>query len=290
MENKTDFVTLSMLKEMMAIQDSAFRASTQLIIEDFRSEMKTIKKEFEEFKISIRYTSDKYDDVSEKMKKMDVEINAVYRQIDILSNNMDREIEKLEVKHDYIENHSRRNKIKIMGVEEKNEEKTWEYTEKVVQKLFQEKLGFSDAIEIERARRVGENDKERHLAQTSNPDDGQRPRPIVARISSWKTKERILKEARSKRPKGVLFLNDFLKRLLDRRAEQIPQRLKARQEGKVAYMVMDKLVIHAHRKDENPRKRGRPNSGEPPDTELSRDQNFTNVEDEVFVKNARRRR
>ena len=86
--------------------------------------------------------SDKYDDVSEKMKKMDVEINAVYGLIDILSNNMDREIEKLEVKQDYIENHSRRNNIKIMGVEEKNEENTWEDTEKVVQKLFQEKLGF----------------------------------------------------------------------------------------------------------------------------------------------------
>ena len=77
---------------------------------------------------------------------------------------------------------------------------------------------------------------------------------------------------------------------MDRRAEQIPQMFKARQEGKVAYMVMDKLVIHARRKDENPRQRGRPNSGEPPGTELSGDQNFTNVEDEVFVKNARHRR
>ena len=53
---------------------------------------------------------------------------------------------------------------------------------------------------------------------------------------------------------------------------------------------MDKLVIDARRKDENPRQRGRPNSGEPPDIELSGDQNFTNVEDEVFVKNARHRR
>ena len=88
MENKADFATLSMLKEMMVIQDSAFRAPTQLIIEDIRSEMKTIKKELEEFKISVRYTSDKYDDVSEKIKKMDVEINAAYCQIDILSNNI----------------------------------------------------------------------------------------------------------------------------------------------------------------------------------------------------------
>ena len=125
-----------MLKEMMAIQDRAFRASTQLIIEDIRSEMKTIKKEFEEFKISVGYASDQYDDVSEKVKKMDVEINAVHCQIDILSNNMDHEIEKLEVKHDYIENHSRRNNIKIMGAEETNEEKTWEDTEKVVHKLY----------------------------------------------------------------------------------------------------------------------------------------------------------
>ena len=144
-------------------------------------------------------------------------------------------------------------------------------------------MDSQDAIEIERAHRVGEKDKKCHLAQASNPDDGQRPRP---RISSWKTKERILKEARSKRPKGVLFLNDFSKRILDRRAEQIPQMLKARQERIVAYMVMDNLVIHAHRKDENPRQKGRPNSGEPPDTELSGDQNFTNVEDEVFVKSA----
>ena len=66
--------------------------------------------------------------------------------------------------------------------------------------------------------------------------------------------------------------------------------LKARQEGKVAYMVIDKLVLHARRKDKNQRQGSRPNSGEPPDTELSGDQNFTNVEDEVFVKNARHRR
>ena len=67
--------------------------------------------------------------------------------------------------------------------------------------------------------------------------------------------------------------------------------LKAREECKVGYMVMDKLVIHcyARRKDEN--QRGRPNSGEPPDTGLSDlDQNFHNVEDEVFVKNTGHRR
>ena len=62
---------------------------------------------------------------------------------------------------------------------------------------------------------------------------------------------------------------------------------EARQEGKVAYIIMDK-IMHAHRKDEN--QRDRPNTDEPPDTELSEDENFTYVEDEVSVKNACQRR
>ena len=52
MQNKTDFVTLSMLKEMIAFQESAFRASTQLIIEGIR--------------ISKRFTSEIHYGVSEK--------------------------------------------------------------------------------------------------------------------------------------------------------------------------------------------------------------------------------
>ena len=84
---------------------------------------------------------------------------------------MDHEIESLEAKQDCMENHSRRNSIKFMGVEETNEEQSWEDIEKAAQELFQEKLSFSNAIEIERAHGVNKKNKRRHLAQASNPED-----------------------------------------------------------------------------------------------------------------------
>ena len=98
-------------------------------------------------------------------------------------------------------------------------------------------------------------------------------------------KERILQEARTKRPEGVMFLNDFSKKTLERRAEKIPDMLNARREGKIAYMIMDKLIIHDRHE------RGKSNPGRPPDdasaTEYS---DFVNVDNEVFVKNGRKRR
>ena len=69
----------------MAIQDSAYKATTQMIIEDIRSEVKLIRKEFEKFKVTIRFTSDKYDEISTKMREIEYEIRAVYRQIEVLS-------------------------------------------------------------------------------------------------------------------------------------------------------------------------------------------------------------
>ena len=120
-DNKSDYVTMSVLRDMMAIQDNAYKAATQMIIEDIRSEIKSIGKEFEEFKVTIRFTSDKYDEISTKMRKIDDEIRAVYRQIEVRNRDVNHEINKQE----YIENQSRRNNIKILGVEEKEDEKNW---------------------------------------------------------------------------------------------------------------------------------------------------------------------
>ena len=41
-------------------------------------------------------------------------------------------LEALESKNKYLENHSRRDNIKIIGLEEKADEKTWDDTEQVV--------------------------------------------------------------------------------------------------------------------------------------------------------------
>ena len=48
-----------------------------------------------------------------------------------------------------LENQSRRNNIKIFGVPEEENEKTWDDTEVIVKTLIRNKLGIEEHIEIE---------------------------------------------------------------------------------------------------------------------------------------------
>ena len=48
-----------------------------------------------------------------------------------------------------------------------------------------------------------------------------------------------------------MFLHDLSKRTLERRQELIPEMLEAQKQGKIAYMVMDKLIIHDRKKPDD---------------------------------------
>ena len=62
----------------------------------------------------------------------------------------------MESKHEYLENVSRRNNIKILGLlEDKLKEKSWDDTEELVKGVIKEKLKFDTEVKIERADRVG---------------------------------------------------------------------------------------------------------------------------------------
>ena len=77
-------------------------------------------------------------------------------------------------------------------------------------------------------------------------DDADRPkltRPIVAKFTFWKQKEKVLRAARQKKPKCIKLSPDFAKRTLDRRVEKIPELTEKRKKGKIAYLVMDKIVV-----------------------------------------------
>ena len=158
-------------------------------------------------------------------------------------------LENLDSRNDYLENMSRRNNIKVFGIEEAENE-SWDDCETKVKKAISEKLGIKDEILIERAYRVGKRGGDRRrparargrVART-HADDDNKPRPIVAKFLNWKQKSAIIKEATKKRPKDVCFREDFSQKILDTRAALIPQLIEARKEGKTAFLKMDKLVI-----------------------------------------------
>ena len=156
-------------------------------------------------------------------------------------------IEAMEDNIEYMENQNRRNNVKILGMEENpDKEKSWDDTEELVQNLIKDNLGSSKSFEIERCHRVGYPGKRQsshdrsHLSQFGRSDE---PRPIVAKYLRWKDKEEVLKLARQTKPESVRFVQYLSRRTLLSRKERIPELMEARKRGKIAYFVMDKLVI-----------------------------------------------
>ena len=154
-------------------------------------------------------------------------MRAVYRQIEGLSENLRQDLEVIEDKSEYLENQSCRNNIRILGVGETEDEKSWDDTEKVVKDLLKKKLNIPCEVDIERAHRVGKKTKAGCYLGNISQSREQKSRPIVAKISSWKVKENILREPRRKRPEDIMFLCDLSKRTLERRQELILEMLEA---------------------------------------------------------------
>ena len=131
--------------------------------------------------------------------------------------------------------------MKIVGVPENlDTEKTWDDMEKVVREVIKDNLMMENAAElsIEWAHRAGRKQR-RHYESGSKV----KPMPIVMKFNHWKQKERVLRIAQEKKPKGIMFYLDMAKRTLDRRTELIPDFIEERKKGKIAYFVMDQLVV-----------------------------------------------
>ena len=157
-------------------------------------------------------------------------------------------VEDLARNIEYLENQSRRNNVKIFGIPEDDEEKSWNDTESKVKEAIKDKLGIKDEIKIEHVHRIGkrstDDGKQRNSWHGSRSNG---PRPIVAKIDSWKVKERIVKKAREVKPDGLKIYSDFSQRALDRRRSQIPALpLLCRQQeikGKMPYLWLIVLLL-----------------------------------------------
>ena len=74
-----------------------------------------------------------------------------------------------------------------------------------------------------------------------------RPRTIVCKLRDFKQKEQILKMTRRIKPVGLYLNEDLAKETLDKREEQRPKLEEAKRNGKIAYFVLDKLIVKDRR-------------------------------------------
>ena len=65
--------------------------------------------------------------------------------------------------------------------------------------------------------------------------------------ANFKQKEQILKVTRRIKPVGLYVNEDLAKETLDKREEQRPKLEEAKRNGKIAYFVLDKLIVKDRR-------------------------------------------
>ena len=69
----------------------------------------------------------------------------------------------------------------------------------------------------------------------------------TAMLNEIKQKEQILKVTRRIKPVGLYVNEDLAKETLDKREEQRPKLEEAKRNGKIAYFVLDKLIVKDRR-------------------------------------------
>lgn len=214
-------VSLSQVKELMKTQESAFKAALSAFMENTNKRFDSLTKELSEVKVSLEFTQKQVADLA----------NSNANSLKQKSEEIYQSLNEIRDKADDLENRSRRNNLCFDGIPEQQQE-SWDDCEARIQELINNKLGIETPCIIERAHRVGRKQAGRS-----------RPRTIVAKFLSYKAREAILKARKNLKGTNIYVREDFSDIVNAKRRELLPKLKEARQQGSIAYLRYDKLVI-----------------------------------------------
>lgn len=167
-----------------------------------------MKNEVNDARYSLQFSMKDVEDVQSKLSHMEKQCQELDRRLA----SQTQSVESLSDKHDYLENMSHRNNIKVIGIPEYTTERG-EESEALFKSEVKKVLYMDAELHVERAQRLGS----KRLVVTCR--DGSKvkagPRPIVVKMSNWKQQEKMMKKAREIKLANVKFLEDFSKRTLD---------------------------------------------------------------------------
>ena len=138
-----------------------------------------------------------------------------------------------------LEDRSRRNKLRIYGITETNDE-SWEKCEEQADQVFSQKLGLKN-IRIERAHRV----------KRKKGDKSKKPRPFVCNLLSLKDKKLILKNARKLKGTNIFIDEDYSFETMEYRKQLWDEVKYLRSQGSIAYLNYRSIVNKGMRKNIN---------------------------------------
>nr|XP_047125257.1 uncharacterized protein LOC124807423 [Hydra vulgaris] len=195
-----------------------------------------IEKDVEEIKESLNFQEElTKQKIAEINKRTESEIKHLYEQKRFESIKETNAIKNISEKLVDLENRSRRNNLRIEGVNELPGE-TWNDCEKIVKDIFSKKLKIPNEIIIERAHRSGPKKVGKHrtifIKLLKTPNNLHK---------NYNDKKRILFNSKNLRGTGIFINEDFAKETIETRKRLWGEVLNLRKEGKYAILKFDKI-------------------------------------------------
>ncbi|KAK3892381.1 hypothetical protein Pcinc_003751 [Petrolisthes cinctipes] len=170
------------ITKLLESQERAYKNATEVVVKNLTERIHKLEATVSDLTASLEFSQNEIDALKTTIKTHEAERVASRGTIDKLSQHIDStqlKIKDMEDRINYQEDYSRRNNIRISGVEEQSSEQTWEQSAAVVSSLLKDKMQLP-GLELERAHRIGQH------------RDG-RPRPIVARFSRFCNREAVMR-------------------------------------------------------------------------------------------------
>ena len=223
-----ELVSIATLKQILDVQQSMLKTLFDSFIFTVNARVDKLADSVASLKASLEFTQKNVGDLSSLKSKL----VGAEKDIVEIKNTVELQGNKIE----YQENQSRRNNIRVFGIPESAGE-TWEMAETKVKDAIKEKLNIE--VDIERAHRV----ERRKSGGTKQHQADAKPRVIVCRLISWKQKEAVVRKARKNKLEGLFICEDLSQATLEKRKPHLVNLKAAKQAGKSAYFILDRLII-----------------------------------------------
>lgn len=219
---------------LLKAQQTAFEGFLRSFMDSVNTRIDSVLTQVVEVKTSIASITQRLDNLSTKDGALTVAVDS-----------LEAKFKELELHTDYLENQSRRNNLRIDGVAEDPNE-SWAITELKVKDTLVTALGFTTSeaenIKVERAHRTGKN-LPLHHSRAPGGSTNHSARSIIVKFNSYKDRDAILRRCKERQPTGLYVNEDFSKRVSDIRRHHQTALKQYRDQGKVAFLSFDKLIV-----------------------------------------------
>ena len=222
---KVKMVSREEINSLLKVQRDAYNDLINHMTTNFNTQISTIRTELETTKSELGRTK-------EELHLKQVHIDQLSKRIEDFESAVEAyKFDPVPVfeRLDSLEDHSRRNNLRIDGVPEITKE-NWENTAFEVRKISKQ-VGFESEVKLDRAHRIG------------NFRVGDRPRTIVVRFHNFSDRNFFLRNSHKLKGTKIFVNEDLSQTSLNKRKDQLHLLQKARSEGKTAYFSHTKLII-----------------------------------------------